>query len=58
MMRDSSLPPPPEPLSDDQPERRRRRLLANRAFGALKAQHNAERSGIETIADGLNDIAS
>ncbi len=57
-MRDQSLPPPPEPLTEEQPDRRRRRLLANRAFGALKAQHNAERSVIETIADGLNDIAS
>jgi uncharacterized membrane protein len=58
-MRDnSSLPPPPEPLTDEQPDRRRRRLLANRAFGALKAQHNAERSVIESIADELNDIAS
>jgi uncharacterized membrane protein len=52
------LPPPPAPLTDEQPDRRRRRLLANRAFGALKAQHNAERSVIETMADELNDFAS
>jgi uncharacterized membrane protein len=58
-MHDASLPPPPPaPLTDEQPDRRRRRLLANRAFGALKAQHNAERSVIETVADALNDMAS
>jgi len=57
-MRDLSLPPATETITDEQPDRRRRRLLANRAFGALKAQHNAERSFIETIADELNDIAS
>jgi uncharacterized membrane protein len=51
-------PPPPAPLTDEHPERRRRRLLANRAFGALKAQHNAERSHIEAIADDLNDFAA
>jgi uncharacterized membrane protein len=55
-MRDAMI-PPPEPLSDE-PDRRRRRLLANRAFGALKAQHNAERTFIETVADDLNEIAS
>jgi uncharacterized membrane protein len=55
-MRDAMI-PPPEPLSDE-PDRRRRRLLANRAFGALKAQHNAERTFIETVADDLNDVAS
>jgi uncharacterized membrane protein len=57
-MYDSSLPPPPAPLTDEQPDRRRRRLLANRAFGALKAQHNAERSVVEAIADELNEVAS
>ena len=59
-MRDLSPPSPlpPPPLADEQPDRRRRRLLANRAFGALKAQHNAERTFIETVADELNDIAS
>ena len=40
-------------ISDDHPERRRGRLVANRAFGALKAQHNAQRGAIETIADGV-----
>jgi len=51
-------PPPPAPLTEEQPERRRRRLLANRAFGALKAQHNAERTALESIADELNDFAA
>jgi uncharacterized membrane protein len=49
---------PPHALGDDQPDRRRRRLVANRAFGALKAQHSAERTTIQSIADRLNDIAS
>jgi uncharacterized membrane protein len=44
----------PEPESD----RRSRRLIANRAFGAIKAQRNAERSWIEAIADTLNIAAS
>ena len=43
---------------DDHPDRRRRRLVANRAFGALKAQHNAERGLVEAAADSLNDLAS
>jgi uncharacterized membrane protein len=55
---ETELPPPPAPLTDEQPERRRRRLLANRAFGALKAQHNAERTFVESIADELNDVAA
>jgi uncharacterized membrane protein len=45
-------------LGDDQPDRRRRRLVANRAFGALKAQHSAERTVVESVADRLNDIAA
>jgi uncharacterized membrane protein len=57
-VKDAELPPPPAPLVDEQPDRRRRRLLANRAFGALKAQHNAERSLIETVADELNEAAA
>jgi uncharacterized membrane protein len=57
-MRESSLPSQTDVFSDEQPERRRRRLLANRAFGALKAQHNAERSATEAVADELNDFAS
>jgi uncharacterized membrane protein len=59
-MADSELPIPPAPIpiADDQPDRRRRRLVANRAFGALKAQHAAERTLIEATADWLNDIAA
>ncbi len=49
---------PPLPHHDEHPDRRRRRLLANRAFGALKAQHNAERTIVEAIADELNDAAA
>src|SRR3569832_472227 len=52
------LPPPPEPFIDEQPERRRCCLLFFRAFGALKAQHNAERTFVEAIADELNDFAA
>jgi len=48
----------PEIATDDHPDRRRRRLIANRAFGALKAQHNAERGLVEAAADSLNDLAS
>ena len=39
-------------------DRRRNRTVANRAFGAIKAQHAARRTFIETVADGLNGIAS
>jgi uncharacterized membrane protein len=37
---------------------RRRRRVGNRAFGALKAKHAAERTTIQVAADRLNDIAS
>jgi uncharacterized membrane protein len=43
---------------DDRPDRRRRRLVANRAFGAIKAQHAADRSWIEAVAEWLNDLAA
>jgi uncharacterized membrane protein len=43
---------------DDRPDRRRRRLVANRAFGAIKAQHAADRSWIEAVAEWMNDKAS
>lgn len=43
---------------DDRPDRRRRRLVANRAFGAIKAQHAAERTWIQAVADLLNDLAA
>ena len=39
-------------------DRRRNRGVANQAFGALKAQHAAERTLIEGIANGLNDLAA
>jgi uncharacterized membrane protein len=49
---------PSEPVVEDQPERRRRRLVANRAFGAIKAQHAAQRTWIEAAAEWLNQRAS
>ena len=39
-------------------ERRRRRFVANRAFGAIKAQHAADRTVMQTLADRLNELAS
>ena len=45
-------------MLDEGSDRRRRRLVANRAFGAIKAQHAAERTSIQVVADALNDIAS
>ena len=44
--------------SPEPQERRRNRSVANRAFGAIKAQHAAERTFMEALADGLNDVAS
>jgi uncharacterized membrane protein len=53
---------PPEGVGDaaldDRPERRRRRLVANKAFGAIKAQHARDRTWIEAIAEWLNERAS
>ncbi|MEX2151848.1 MAG: DUF1003 domain-containing protein [Gemmatimonadaceae bacterium] len=46
-----------EPL-EDRADRRRRRLIVNRAFGAIKAQHAAERSWIEAVAEVLNVVAA
>jgi uncharacterized membrane protein len=45
-------------LGDDQHDRRQHRLVANRAFGALKAQHAKERTVVQAAADRLNDIAA
>jgi uncharacterized membrane protein len=42
----------------EQVERRRSRGVAKQAFGALKAQHAAERTLIEGLANGLNDVAA
>jgi len=39
-------------------DRRRRRIIANRAFGAIKAKHASERSFMGSVSDGLMDIAS
>ena len=39
-------------------ERRHRRLVVNRAFGAIKAKHSAERTLMQSVADRLNDFAS
>ncbi|MDB4876769.1 MAG: hypothetical protein JWM41_3215 [Gemmatimonadetes bacterium] len=51
-------PPAPATAPSEKTERRRGRLIANRAFGALKAQHNAERTLFEAAADRLNIIAA
>jgi uncharacterized membrane protein len=45
-----------EPQS--QPDRRQNRGIANQAFGAIKAQHAAERTVIEAFANGLNKLAA
>jgi uncharacterized membrane protein len=47
-----------QPPQQNPQERRRNRGIANKAFGALKAQHAAERTVIEGFANGLNDLAS
>jgi uncharacterized membrane protein len=41
-----------------QPDRRRSRGVARVAFGAIKAQHAAERTTIEGLAEGLTEVAS
>jgi len=48
----------PERPADVLRDRRHRRLIANRAFGALKAKHAAERTVMQSVADWLNDLAS
>ncbi len=48
----------PELPADVLRDRRRRKLVANRAFGALKAKHAAERTLILAMADWLNDVAA
>jgi len=47
-----------QPSEGDGFERRRRRLIVNRAFGAIKAQHAADRTWIEKIAERLNDLSA
>jgi uncharacterized membrane protein len=51
---------PTIPLADvtGPAERRRRRFVANRAFGAIKAQYGADRTVMQTVADRLDDLAS
>lgn len=44
--------------ADSSPERRRRRYTANLAFGAIKAQHSANRTRLERVVDRLNDLVS
>lgn len=57
-MPDSNEDPAPQNDHADSPERRRRRFVANRAFGAIKAQQAARRTTLQVVADALNDIAS
>ncbi|MBA3670900.1 MAG: DUF1003 domain-containing protein [Gemmatimonadaceae bacterium] len=42
----------------DPTERRKRRYVASIAFGAIKAQHSAQRTQLERFVDWLNDVAS
>jgi uncharacterized membrane protein len=51
---------PTIPLADvtGPAERRRRRFVANRAFGAIKAQYGADRTIMQVLADRLNEVAS
>jgi uncharacterized membrane protein len=56
---DGTTPPQQTDTAKSAPtERRRNRVIANRAFGAIKAQHAAERSLVEGLADGLNEVAA
>ena len=47
----SNHPPP-------MPDRRSARTVASRAFVAIKAQHAADRTKLDTFAEGLNDVAA
>lgn len=53
-----AAPVPQDTSADDRPDRRQRRLVVNRAFGAIKAQHAANRTLLESIAERLNGVAS
>lgn len=57
-MPDSIEDPAPPTDQSDSPERRRRRFVANRAFGAIKAQQSARRTTLQVVADAANDVAS
>lgn len=50
--------PPTSELIEPAKDRRRSRSVANRAFGAIKAQRAAERTLIQGFAEGLTEIAS
>lgn len=54
----AAAPMVPDSTADDRPDRRQRRLVVNRAFGAIKAQHAANRTLLESIAERLNGAAS
>ena len=58
--RDRRMTNPSAPLAEvtSAPERRRRRFVANRAFGAIKAQYGADRTAMQVAADRLNEVAS
>src|SRR5688500_19721892 len=43
---------------EDRPERRSRRLVANRAIGAIKTTHAADRTVIRVTAAKLTDLAA
>jgi uncharacterized membrane protein len=51
-----AVPPHASPI-DPIAERRARRHVANRAFGAIKAEHSRNRTGLERFVDKLNEIA-
>jgi uncharacterized membrane protein len=54
-----TIPPTPQDLpADVLIDRRRRRIGINKAFGAIKAKHDSERSVLESVADALMAIAS
>jgi uncharacterized membrane protein len=57
-LRDFSETELPRPTDDDGNDRRQRRLVVNRAFGAIKATRNSQRSWIASIADALNGVAA
>lgn len=57
-MPDAIEDPGTPPEHAESPERRRRRFVANRAFGAIKAQQAARRTTLQVVADTLNDFAS
>ena len=46
------------PADDRTTDRRERAAGAGRAFGAVKAQHAARRTGLQRLADGLTRVAS